>query len=53
MPRSKKLKVAQPDPVPTDPQTRQIAKMKSQQAATAPAFVLRKRGSTARGRTSL
>jgi hypothetical protein len=48
---NKKLKVATPDPVPTDPQTRQVAKMKLQQSETAAPFTFRKRGSTQRART--
>lgn len=53
MPRIKKAKITQPEPlpVPTDPATRQAAKMKLQQATTAPAFQFRKRGSTQRTRT--
>jgi hypothetical protein len=51
MPRIKKLKVAQPEAIPTDPQSRQVAKLKLQQSQTVPAFQLRKRGSTQRIRT--
>jgi hypothetical protein len=54
MPRIKKPKLPQPEPVPTDAATRQASKFKLQNQATAPAFQLRKRGGSLRsGRTGL